>query len=135
MKIPEAMDKMVFSYAYYEMKDFSKLVPFFEALEKEDLFWIDECNKKKGLLKGTFVRDYPKGHWNHLAATPGAKQVAGGTEVKNGVLKIDAKTKSGLTALQEIIEESLSDSINFKKEEFEQVKQAISEGKKELSLQ
>lgn len=117
-KIPEGMEEMIFSWAHYKVKDFEKIASFFQTLEKENLFAIEKINPKKQILKGAFLRPYPKGHWNPLANMPGAMQVMGGAELKDNTLVIDTKTKGGLKEIKEILEEDLSQAIEFEKDEY-----------------
>ena len=45
-------------------------------------------------------------------------QVMGGAELKDKTLVIDTKTKGGLKAIKEILEEDLGQAIEFEKDEF-----------------
>ncbi len=40
MKIPQGMEQMVFSFAYYRVKDFEGILSFLKELEKNGLFSI-----------------------------------------------------------------------------------------------
>lgn len=104
MKIPQGMEKVVFSFAYYKVRDFEKAHDFFIKLSEEGLFGSEKENRKARILIGCFIRDYPKGHWNPLASARGAKQVVGNVEIKNGILRIETNTKSDLESIRTIIQ-------------------------------
>lgn len=114
------MEPLVFSFAYYEILDFNILAEFFRTLQDGKLFDIDKVSKEKQEMIGVFVQDYPKNHWNRMGI-PGEKQVVGGAEIKKDILKIDAKTKSTLKMLRELLEGTLKENIKFQKEEFEDI--------------
>jgi hypothetical protein len=124
-KIPEGREEMIFSWEHYKVKDFEKTASFFQAFEKSNLFTIEKINPKKQTLKGAFLRPYPKGHWNPLAKMPGAIQVMGGAELKNGTLVIDTKTKGGLKGIKEILEENLGQAIEFEKDEYKDWRELV----------
>lgn len=119
MKIPQGMEQMIFSYGYYEVLDFDKVKEFLTKLEEKDFFVFDKIDVKKKEINGTFIRDYPKNHWNPMSNTPGAKQVVGGFELKKSVLKIDTKTKSTLQELRNLFELELKEVIKFQRVEYE----------------
>jgi len=119
MKKQQGMEQMVFSYAYYKIKDYSKTLSFFKEMEKRRLFNIDSHDVESQELNGTFLMDYPKGHWNPFSQMPGAKQVIGSIEIKDGILKCEAHTKSRLVGLRSLLNESLEDAIEFEKEEYQ----------------
>ena len=124
MRNTKGMESLVFSYAYYEVADFKNLMEFFRILHDARLFNIDNCNEKKQKMRGAFIQDYPKNHWNYLGL-PGEKQVVGGAEIKEGILKIDAKTKSTLKMLRGLLEKTRKESIRFQKEEFEDITEML----------
>ena len=130
MKLPKGMEPMIFSYAYYKVNDFEKIIAFFKELEEKNLLVIDKCYSKKQTFIGAFVRPYPKGHWNPLSNMPGAVQILCGVEIKNQILKIDTKTKSGLEGFRKILEESLKGIIEFERQEFEDVMEMLRKEKK-----
>jgi len=113
----KGMETMIFSNAYYKVHDFGKVAALFEKLEKEGQFNLHKMDSQE--IEGTFVRPYPKGHWNPLSALPGAMQVVGGVEVKGGILTIDTKTKSALAGLRGMLESGLAGAISFEREEFQ----------------
>jgi len=125
MKIPKGMEPMVFSYAYYEIKDFDKVINFFNSAEDKGLFSIDRVGAEKKEMSGAFLRDYPKGHWNPSSNLPGAKQVVGSAEIKDNTLKVEAMTRGRLKQLREILEQVLGGSIEFQKQEFKDVMEML----------
>ncbi|MBU0757607.1 MAG: hypothetical protein KKF44_06060 [Nanoarchaeota archaeon] len=118
MKIPEGMEQMIFSNAYYKVNEYENVFYIFNKLAEKDIFIIDEFNPRKKEMTGSFVRDYPKNHWNPASKFPGAKQVFGHMSIKNGILSIDAKTKLHHKEFRELIEGFLKYSIQFEREEF-----------------
>ena len=125
MKVPKGMEAVVFSSAYYKVHDFEKVHDFLIRLSEKGLFGSEKENPKTKTLKGCFIRDYPKGHWNPLAGTPGAKQVVGNVKIKNGILKIQANTKSGLKSIREILNQGLGKIIEFQREEFKDPREML----------
>lgn len=125
MKIPQGMEQMVFSFAYYRVKDFEGILYFLKELEKDDLFSIDEFNIKSQKLSGTFLMEYPKNHWNPFSKMAGAKQVIGGAEIKVGYLKIDTRTKHSLSNLRDILEKNMNGLIEFEREKFQDVMEML----------
>lgn len=117
MRIPQGMEPMVFSYAHYKVNDFDKVIDFFNKLYDNGLFGIDESNINKKEMSGSFIQDYPKGHWNPMASHPGAKQVLGSAKIENGILKVEAYTRGRLKKARELLEQGLGSSIEFQKEE------------------
>ena len=117
MRILQGTEQMIFSYAYYTIADVDSVMNFFNTLEDKGLFNIDNLSLKNKEMSGAFVQDYPKRHWNPMAGFAGAKQVIGGVEIKEGILKIDTKTKGGLKNLKLLLEQTLQNSIKFQKEE------------------
>ena len=115
------MCALVFSYAYYNVKDFEKAYSFFRELNDKELFVIDESKKEKKEITGTCIRDYPKGHWNAPVNNSEVKQVIGGAEIKEGILKIDTKSKEGLKELGVMLEKTLGEAIEFDRVEFKDV--------------
>ena len=118
MKIPKGMEAVVFSTAYYKVNDFGKVHDFFIKLSESGFFGSDKEDPKAKILSGSFIRDYPKGHWNPMASVKGAKQVVGNIEIKNSILKVEANTKSGLQGIMEILEQGLGSVLEFQSEEF-----------------
>lgn len=125
MKIPQGMEQMVFSFAYYRVKDFDEILSFLKEFEKNGLFSIDEFNIKAQKLSGAFLREYPKNHWNPFSKMTGAKQVIGGAEIKEGYLKIDTRTKHSLSNLRDILEKNMNGLIEFEREEFQDVMEML----------
>jgi len=121
MKIPEGMEPLVFSYAYYKVKEYGSIISFFRELENKGLFITNSHNSDLQKLNGTFVMECPEGDWNPLSTMPGAKLVLGGARITDGVLKCDTKTKSGLARLRYLLETNLKDAIEFEKEEYEDI--------------
>ena len=119
MTMPKGMEQMIFSYGYYEVLDFDKIKEFLTTLEEKDLFVVDRIDSEGKEINGSFIRDYPKNHWNPMSKNPGAKQVIGGVELKDGILKIDTRTKSALKELRGMFELGLKDSIKFQKVEYQ----------------
>lgn len=125
MELPQGMEQMVFSFAHYRVKDFGRLLLFLKGLEKEGLFAIDEMNPDSQRLSGAFLMPYPKDHWNPLSKLPGAKQVIGGAQIKDGHLKIDAKTRRSLSNLRHLLEKTIGNLIEFEREEFQDVMEML----------
>lgn len=127
----EMEEQVVFSYAYYKVKDYDRVVSFFKDLKKRGLFNIDSHDSQSQKLDGTFVRDYPKNHWNPFSKLLGAKQVLGGAEIKDGILKCDTKTKSRLAKLRNLLETTpgVGDAIEFEKEEYEDIMEMLKKKK------
>lgn len=125
VEISKGMEEMVFSFAYYRVKDFDRLLSFLKGLEKKGLFSIDELNIKSQKLSGTFLMEYPKDHWNPFSKMPGAKQVLGGAQIEGGYLKIDTRTKHSLSNLRDILEKTMKGLIEFEREEFQDVREML----------
>lgn len=127
----EMEEKLVFSYVYYKIKDYDRVVSFFKDLKRRGLFNIDSQDIQSQELNGTFVMAYPKNHWNPFSMLLGAKQVLGGAEIKDGILKCDTKTKSGLAKLRSLIETTpgVKDAIEFEKEEYEDIMERLKKKK------
>ncbi|MFH1849447.1 MAG: hypothetical protein ABH879_04645 [archaeon] len=121
MRIPKDMEPMVFSFAYYNVRDFDKLATFLQTMENKGFFIVDEHKPKKKKFVGSFVRDYPKGHWSPFAHRPGAKQVMGSANIRDGVLKLEARTKGTLDDFRKIIDENLADSVEFDRVEYRDI--------------
>jgi len=121
MRMPKGMEPMIFSYAYYNVNDFGKIASFFETMQEGGFFAFDENNPEKEELIGSFVRDYPKGHWSPFANSPGAKQVMGSARIKDNILKIEARTKGTLKDFRKIIEENLTPFIEFDRVEYKDI--------------
>ena len=112
------MENLIFSYAYYKIMDFEKMIAFFRELEEKEIFGIDKFNAEKKILSGSFTRSYPKDHWNPMAKFPGARQIVGQASAKEDTLKLETMTKSGLKQVRKLIESELGGAILFEKEEF-----------------
>lgn len=114
----KGMDRLIFSKAFYKINDFEKVVEFFLNLEKDSIFSCHLLDKENQKLSGSFVRAYPKGHWNPLSQRPGAMQVMGDADLEEGELKISTMSKGNLSYARKLIEDSLKDKVIFEKEEF-----------------
>ncbi len=114
----EGMEQVIFSKAFYKVIDFEKVFEIFSKLYKDKVFSMDEWDKEKKTLTGSFVRPYPKGHWNPLSQRPGAMQVMGHVFLENGTLRIETMSKERLSAARKIIEPCLDDSLVFEYTEF-----------------
>ena len=127
MDIMNGMEPMVFSYAYYKVNNAGAVISFFKTLAKKGFFSIDESKPEN--FKGAFLLPYPKDHWNPLSKLLGAKQVVGGAELKEGILLIDTRSKTGLRKQRELVEKCLCSDITFEREEFEDVMEALKKKK------
>ena len=114
------MEPMVFSYAYYNVNDFQRIMAVFNMMQDKGLFLVDKEDMAKEEMIGSFIQSYPKNHWNPLAG-PNAKQVLGSAEIKNHILKIETHSKNGLKKMRGLLEQMLGESIAFQKEEFKDV--------------
>ena len=56
---------------------------------------------------------------------PGAKQVLGGVEIKKDIPIIDTKTKGNLAALRNMLETALPGSIEFERQEFQDMMEML----------
>ncbi|MBI2653086.1 hypothetical protein HYX00_06475 [Candidatus Woesearchaeota archaeon] len=112
------MENLIFSYAYYKIADFDKLMAFFAGLQGKEMFSIEKADLDKKILSGAFIRPYPKNHWNPLAKSPNARQVMGNLSAKGDNLKLEAMTKSGLKTARDLIESELSGAVIFEREEY-----------------
>lgn len=127
MKIPKGMEEVVFSSAYYRVKEFNVVCAFLSKWQESDLFAIEEINEKKQYLRGVFTRRYPKDHWNPLSKMPGAFQILGDAEIKDSMLKISLKTKSDLATVRKVFEDFIGKAIEFQREEFKNWRDALKE--------
>src|SRR3989338_6022812 len=101
------MEQLIFSYAYYLIADFDKLMAFFKALHENELFTIDTSSSDKKMLSGAFIRPYPKNHWSPFAKSSAGRQVIGHMSAKDGNLKLETMTKSGLKEARQLLESAL----------------------------
>ncbi len=113
------MENLIFSYAYYKIADFDKLMAFFKSLQDKEMFNIEQADSDRKILNGAFIRPYPKNHWNPLAKSPNARQVMGNLSAKGDNFKLEAMTRSGLKEARRLIESELGGAIIFEKEEYE----------------
>jgi len=112
------MEHLIFSKAFYGVNDFEKTIEFFKNLEKDSRFSSHILDRENKKFSGSFIRAYPKDHWNPLSRISGAMQAVGEAYIEEGILKISTMTKSALIEIRKILEDFLKDDIVFQKEEF-----------------
>jgi len=114
----KGMERLIFSKAFYDVNDFEKTIEFFKNLEKDSRFSSHILDRENKKFSGSFIRAYPKDHWNPLSRISRAMQAVGEAYIEEGILKISTMTKSALIEIRKILEDSLKDDIVFQKEEF-----------------
>ncbi len=118
MEEPRGMEQMLIGCAYYQVRDFGKIRSLLLKLGEGNFFNVEEDDEKNMAISGAVLQPYPKNHWNPFSKLPGAMQVAGGVSVTKDGMTVDAKTRSRLAGIRELLEAELSDAIVFERDEF-----------------
>jgi len=113
--LPAGKEPVFFSTAIFKIDDAESAMEEIGRLRDVDLTDEDE-----GAAYYVWTRAYPKGHWNPMSNTPGARQIIGNIQVNfDNTLQLETKTKGWMTGLIYRMIDVLGTDIELVSLEFE----------------
>ncbi|PNS00581.1 hypothetical protein X928_04700 [Petrotoga miotherma DSM 10691] len=112
---PAGEEPMIFCTAVFKIGNAELAM---SKLEKLSDVWLVDINEERAYY--IWTRPYPKGHWNPISKTPGARQIIGEVQVNfDNTLTLETKTKSWITQLIHLMIGVLGEDIRLINLEFE----------------
>ena len=113
--LPAGKEPMFFTTAVFKISD-AKLA----TTKVEKLPDVDVTDEDKHGVHYTWMRKYPKGHWNPMSNMPGARQVIGDIQINyDNTIKLETKSKGFMTGLIYYMISTLGKDIELISLEFE----------------
>jgi len=113
--LPTGREPMIFCTAILKIDNAELAI---SKIEKLSDVWLADINEER--VYYIWTRPYPKGHWNPISKTPGARQIIGEIQVNfDNTLTLETKTKSWMTQLIHLMIDVLDEDIRLINLEFE----------------
>lgn len=112
---PGTMERVVFCKATLVHEDYDYVS---KAVRAEFDCSIDERDDEEPYMRLSWLRDYPPGHWNELAAQLGGRQNLGSIEIDDRLLTIQTRGKSWMQIALGLVHRACGDRVSLLDLEF-----------------